>query len=127
MTREQTIAAKMREAGTYDPIYDEEIHVLAGMERDLKRALSQWKKSTDKGGDGGDFNAALWPTVQSLRKDILAHYDSLGLTPKGMKRLRSAAAADSPSAVQTASPAISEMLDAFRARAQENAGGGADG
>lgn len=123
MTREQLIADKMREAGTYDPIYDEEIHMLAGMERDLKRAMSQWKKPKYKGGDGGDFDAALWPVVQQLRKDVLAHYDSLGLTPKGMKRLRAGAADDSEGGARAASPVMSEMLDALRLQAQKNAQG----
>lgn len=122
MTREQLIAEKMREAGTYDPIYDEEIHVLAGMERDLKRALSQWKKPVYKGGDGGDFNAPLWPVVQALRKDVLAHYDSLGLTPKGMKRLR-AGGGETDGDARTASPVLSATLDALRAQAQANARG----
>lgn len=120
MTREQSIAAKMCEAGTYDRIFDEEIHVLAGMERDLKRALSQWKKSIDKGGDGGNFDAALWPVVQQLRKDVLTHYDSLGLTPKGMKRLR-AGSGETDDGVRTASPVVSEMLDKLRAQAEANA------
>lgn len=122
MTREQLIADKMRAAGTYDPIYDEEIHVLAGMERDLKRALSQWKKKKKDGGDGGDFGAALWPVVQQLRKDVLAHYDSLGLTPKGMKRLR-ANAEGSDGVAGAASPVVAEMLDKLRAQAEANANG----
>lgn len=120
--REVLIADKMRDAGTYDPIYDEEIHVLAGMERDLKRALSQWKKSRDKGGDGGDFNSPLWPAVQQLRKDVLSHYDSLGLTPKGMKRLR-AGGGEVEDGARSASPVVSEMLDALRLQAQQNARG----
>lgn len=122
MTREQLIAEKMREAGTYDPIYDEEIHLLAGMERDLKRALSQWKKPVYKGGDGGGFDAALWPVVQALRKDVLAHYDSLGLTPKGMKRLR-AGGGELEGGARTASPILTETLDALRTQAQANANG----
>lgn len=122
MTREQLITEKMREAGTYDRIYDEEIHVLAGMERDLKRALSQWKKPKDKGGDGGDFGTALWPVVQQLRKDVLSHYDSLGLTPKGMKRIR-AGSGEVEDGARTASPVLSETLDALRAQARANARG----
>lgn len=121
MTREQLIADKMREAGTYDPIYDEEIHVLAGMERDLKRALSRWKAKAERGGEDGDFNSPLWPVVQSLRKDVLSHYDSLGLTPKGMKRLRAGGEVDD--GTRTASPILSETLDALRTQAQANAKG----
>lgn len=122
MKREDAIADKMREAGTYDPIYDEEIHVLAGMERDLKRAMSRWKGKVECGGEGGDFNSPLWPVVQSLRKDVLSHYDSLGLTPKGMKRLRSGGGEADDSA-RTASPILSETLDALRLQAQANANG----
>lgn len=122
MAREQLIADKMREAGTYDPIYDEEIHVLAGMERDLKRALSRWKAKAERGGEDGDFNSPLWPVVQSLRKDVLSHYDSLGLTPKGMKRLR-AGGGEADDGARTASPILSETLDALRTQAQANAKG----
>ena len=126
MTREQTIKAKMQEAGTYDRIFDEEIHVLAGMERDLKRALSRWKAPAARGGDGGDFSAALWPVVQQLRKDVLAHYDSLGLTPKGMRRLKSAAVPDA-AAQQGGSSQTSDLLDRLAELASANAGGGSDG
>ncbi len=122
MTREQMIKTKMQEAGTYDHIYDEEIHVLAGMERDLKRALSRWKSPAERGGDAGDFGAALWPVVQQLRKDVLAHYDSLGLTPKGMRRLKSAVAPDG-AAQQGGSSQTSELLDRLADLAAVNAGG----
>lgn len=122
MKREDAIANKMREAGTYDPIYDEEIHVLAGMERDLKRAMSRWKGKVERGGEDGDFNSPLWPVVQSLRKDVLSHYDSLGLTPKGMKRLR-AGGGEADDGARTASPVVSEMLDALRTQAERNAQG----
>lgn len=87
MTREQTYAAQLKALGIYDPAFEPEIHTLAIMERDLQRALKAWK------ADDGEMVGKTWDAICSLRRDILAHRDALGLTPKALQRLRSKQAA----------------------------------
>ena len=85
MTREQKYTQQLRELGVYEPAFDPEIHTLAEMERDHQRTRKDWKAS------GSDVTDDLYPVLERQRKDILAHRESLGLTPRGLRRLRAAA------------------------------------
>ena len=82
MTREQKYVELLKAAGVYQPAFDMEIHMLAVMEREHARTLTAWKKA------GSRTNTDLYDVIVQQRKDILAHRDALGLTPKGMHRLR---------------------------------------
>lgn len=82
MTREQKYTEQMRELGIYHEVYDPEIHTLAMMERENQRAVSRWKK------EGADPDSKMYAVIEQQRRDILAHRDALGLTPKAMRRLK---------------------------------------
>lgn len=120
MTREQTIKSQLQAMGTYDAAFDAEIHILAGMERDLRSAQKLWREQTREGGS--KFESESWPVIERLRKDILTHYDALGLTPKGMKRLRAAGTTD-PTDPQSVNAAFSSVMDDLKRVAAANAGG----
>ena len=82
MTREQKYAQQLQAMGIYDPAFDPEIHTLAIMERDHQRTLKAWR------AEGSDVTSELYAAIERQRRDLLAHRDSLGLTPKGLRRLR---------------------------------------
>ena len=82
MTREQKYAAQLRAVGVYNEAFEPAIHTLAEMERDLQRARKDWK------ANGSDLSDELYPAIERLRRDILAHREALGLTPRGLRRLR---------------------------------------
>lgn len=97
MTKEQIYAEQMRDLGIYDKAFEPEIHTLAILEREHQRTMKEWKVTAE---DGRAPSAAdkLYTVIQQQRRDILAHREALGLTPKAFKRLRpmdSGAAADS--------------------------------
>lgn len=85
MTREQKYAQQLQALGIYDPAFDPEIHTLAIMERDHQRTLKAWR------AEGSDVTSELYAAIERQRRDLLAHRDSLGLTPKGLRRLKAAA------------------------------------
>lgn len=82
MTREQKYIEQLRELGIFQEAFEPEIHMLAMMERELQRTVKVWREN------GSDVNTGTYDKISQLRKDILAHRDSLGLTPKGLHRLR---------------------------------------
>lgn len=108
MAREQIYAEQLTALGIYDPAFDPEIKTLSQLERDLTRAQKAWKASSPE-------KSVLDPhyeVIQSLRKEILQHRETLGLTPKALRRLKGA---DSGSAA-SAQDALSSVLDALKER-----------
>lgn len=92
MTREQKYVEQLKQIGIYQPAFDPEIHTLAVMERDLQRMLKAWKAAgspiTDETVQGSPTSNKMLDAIVTLRRDILSHRDALGLTPKGLHRLR---------------------------------------
>ena len=82
MTREQKYVQQLRSLGVYNDAWEPEIHTLAEMERDLQRVRTSWKET------GSDPTDDLFPAMERLRRDILTHREALGLTPRGLRRLR---------------------------------------
>ena len=84
MTKEQKYAAEMKRLGIYDPAFDPTIHQLAILEREQSRTRKAWKIALEEGKDPDRIYAVI------LQQDKLIHTlrDSLGMTPKGLKRFR---------------------------------------
>lgn len=86
-TKEQIYTAQMIELGIYEKAFDPEIKMLARLERELTRAQKEWSKTAQDGG-APSFTEPIYPTIQRLRQEILAHREALGLTPKALRKLR---------------------------------------
>lgn len=122
------------ELDVYQPAFDAEIHTLCMMERELRREQKEWregKKELDEtrqyvklyGSSDTKKNdlASLLKTIDAhyalimqLRRDILSHRDALGLTPKGLQRLRgkdSPAVGPAGSAMQTVGGVLEALQD----------------
>lgn len=84
MTREQKYKEQMQQLGIWDEAFVPEVRILAMMERELQRFTKEWKS------DGSDPESPLWGEIKSQRRDILARKESLGLTPKALKRIKGA-------------------------------------
>ncbi len=89
------IVRKMKEAGTYEKIFDPVVETLAGIleQRDAVRdqfiaegahALTEY--NLDRGGSNMKKNPLLniW---QEADRDALAYWRDLGLTPAGLKKI----------------------------------------
>ena len=92
MTREQKYKEQLKTMGVYQAAFDPEINMLAMMERELQRMVKAWKKAgspiTDETATGTPTSNKTLDAITTMRRDILAHRDALGLTPKGLHRLR---------------------------------------
>ena len=89
------ITNAMKEAGTYQPFFDEVITTLAGImnKRDdaedfyIKTGGRPIVKHTNKGGNSNlEQNPAL-RLINDLNRDALQYWRELGLTPAGLKKI----------------------------------------
>lgn len=101
MAKEQTYKQQLIDLGVYDPAFDGAIHVLCIQERELSRAMKAWKATAPEGA-APLITDPLYVEISKLRRDILARQDALGLTPKGLQRLRKNAAPASSEAAPVA-------------------------
>lgn len=106
MTREQKYTQQLRELGVYHPAFDPAIHTLAMMEREHQRTVKLWKASGSRTGD------PVYEVIERQRRDILSHRDALGLTPKGLKRLKPAGPAPEASGRDGAKENVLELIRA---------------
>lgn len=95
MTKEQIYREQMQALGIYEEIFDPEIRTLARIERELTRAEKAWS-ATASPGSKPSFLDPHYAVIQKLRAELLQHRESLGLTPKALRRLTGAAVDTAP-------------------------------
>ena len=100
-SKETSYRRQLQDLGVYDPAFDPAIHVLCIQERELSRAMKAWKATASK-DQAPLITDPLYQEISKLRRDILARQDALGLTPKGLQRLRKNAAPTSADAAPIA-------------------------
>ena len=116
MSKEQVYKQQLSDLGVYDPAFDPAIHVLCIQERELSRAMKAWKATVGK-DEAPSIADPLYQEISKLRRDILARQDALGLTPKGLQRLRKNAAPASGEAVPiagTANQGFAALMDKLK-------------
>ena len=110
MTKEQIYRQQMEELGIWEDAFAPEVATLAQMERDLTRAKKAWSETAPPGGKPSVLDPH-FAIITGLRREILAHREALGLTPKGLRKLRGPVA-DGPSEQDL----ITERLSAIAER-----------
>lgn len=104
MAKEAGYIQQLKDLGVYDPAFKSVVHILCIQERELSRAMKAWKATVPK-DQAPSITDPLYQEISRLRRDILARQDSLGLTPKGLQRLRKNAAPTSSDAAPIAGTA----------------------
>ena len=115
-SKEATYRQQLQDLGVYDVAFDPAIHLLCIQERELSRAMKAWKATVGK-DESPLITDPLYQEISKLRRDILARQDALGLTPKGLQRLRKNAApptADAAPAAGTANKGFAALMDQIR-------------
>lgn len=122
MTKEQQYKQQLIDLGVYSPAFDAEIHTLCILERELSRTMKAWKATAPPGG-APLATDPLYEVIAKQRRDILTHRDALGLTPKGLQRLRRQAlpTGEAAAPVGTSNPALSTLLDGIRGKVNGSA------
>ena len=95
-SKEAKYRRQLESLGVYDEAFDPAIHTLCIQERELSRAMKAWKATAPSKDEAPSITDPLYLEISKLRRDILARQDALGLTPKGLQRLRKNAAPSSP-------------------------------
>ena len=122
MTKEQQYKQQLIDLGVYSPAFDAEIHTLCILERELSRTMKAWKATAPPGGAPLSTDP-LYDVIAKQRRDILTHRDALGLTPKGLQRLRRQAppTGEAAAPVGTSNPALNTLLDGIRGKVNGSA------
>ncbi len=100
-SKEAIYRQQLESLGVYDAAFDPAIHILCIQERELSRAMKAWKATAEK-DQAPLITDPLYQEISKLRRDILSRQDALGLTPKGLQRLRKNAAPASSDAAPIA-------------------------
>lgn len=127
MTKEETYIRQLTELGVYNPAFEPAIKTLATMERELRRVQRAWKDSY--GGDtpqmirGGEVDPH-YALITSMRKDIQSCRESLGLTPRALRKLKgSEVSAAADAGMKKAEDAFSFLADKVAEYDDSPAGG----
>lgn len=93
MAREEKYIEQLKALGIWDEAFRPEVSELAQLEREKTRVKKAWSATVPK-GCSPSFTDPLYTVLANLRREILVHREALGLTPKSLRRLRGAAAAE---------------------------------
>lgn len=106
MTREQIYAQQLKALGIYDPAFEPAIKDLSQLDRDMTRARKEWSATAPPGGKPSMLDDH-YQLILQIRRERAALRDSLGLTPKSLRRLRG------PAEPAVDQDLIGEKLDAL--------------
>lgn len=85
--QERIYAEQLKALGVYNEAFDGAIHELCVLKRELRRARSELSKKHPKDKYKA-FTDPLYSVIQRIETEVLAREDSLGLTPKGLLKLK---------------------------------------
>lgn len=118
MTREEKYIAQMKELGIWDEAFRPEVTELAQLEREKKRIKDAWAATVPKGCKPS-FTDPHYALLVASRREILAHREALGLTPKSLRKLRGSNGEPTP----IARDLLTEKLDEIARRTAAYSGG----
>lgn len=98
------IKKKMQELGTYRKEFDQAIVILVQLQKQYDTLTEIFEKSGyayEVSTEQGSKKAPIVTTLESLRKDILSYMNALGLTPIGLKNLKTTADPPKPKEEET--------------------------
>ena len=87
MGKEAEYLAQLQSLGIYEEAFRPTVHQLCIQERELSRVMKAWKATAPPGKSPSVLDPH-YDVITKLRKDILVIRESLGLTPKGLQRIR---------------------------------------
>ena len=113
--REDIYRAQLQELGIYEKAFEPEIATLAKLERRKTRAEKAWSATVPK-GEKPSFLDPHYQILVQLEREILVHRETLGLTPKALRKLRgmpTAAGADEPALITRRLDLIAQRVSCY--------------
>ena len=105
--REAEYIARLQELELYEPAFAPAIHDLVVTEHECSRAMKAWREAAKAAGAQALPTDELYAAVTKLRASIQAQREALGLTPRGLQKLRGRKAGEGG----VAGEALSRKLD----------------
>lgn len=132
MKAEDKYKRQLEELGVWQDAFAPEVHTLCMMERELRREQKAWRDAAAALKAGVDPEDGLpsdrakllkavdahYGLILTLRRDILSHRDALGLTPKGLQRLRGKEGGMPDGAAAPSARQVSDAFSALKARCE---------
>lgn len=111
MTLEEKYKAQMVRLGVWDEAFVPTVKDMCQLEREIRRCRNAWKATAEDGKHPSPLDDH-YTLLRQLSRELQAYRETLGLTPKGLRRLRSGPIAAEPERT----PASVTVLDAVRRR-----------
>lgn len=89
MTKEDKIRETMISLGTWNAAWAPMVHSLCTLERETSRVRAAWKRTAPPGQAPSAMDPH-YAIIRSNEKEIAAMRDALGLTPRGLRRIKGA-------------------------------------
>ena len=87
MTKEEKYRQEMIALGTWHTAFVPMVHDLCVLERELSRTRAAWKRTAPPGQSPSPLDPH-YALIRQQSRDIMALRDALGLTPRGLRRLK---------------------------------------
>lgn len=88
-TKEQIYEQQLRDMGIWDAAFKGAVHDLAVLEREQMRTRKAWKNTAEPGEAPSPLDEHYQIILQQGRQ-IASMREALGMTPKGLRRIRTA-------------------------------------
>ena len=88
-TKESIYIEQLKELGIWDPAFAGAVHDLAVLEREMSRTRKAWKATAEDGEAPSPLDEHYQIILQQGR-EIAKLREALGMTPKGLRRIRTA-------------------------------------
>lgn len=115
MSREDEYIAQLQALEVWEPAFAPAIHDLCVTEREYGRAMKAWREAAKDAGTQAQASDELYGVVSKLRASIQAQREALGLTPRGLQKLRGKPKGDGGVAGEAMSRKLDQIWEKLQA------------
>lgn len=87
MKAEDKYKAQMERLGIWDDAFLPTVHDMCMLEREIRRCRTAWKQTAEDGEAPSPLDEH-YTLLRQLSRELQGYREALGLTPKGLRRLR---------------------------------------
>ena len=87
MTKEEKVRTQMIALGTWNEAFAPMVHSLCVLERETHRIRAEWKATAPPGRAPSAMDPH-YAVIRANEREISALRDALGLTPRGLRRIK---------------------------------------
>ena len=108
MKAEDKYRKQMERLGIWDEAFAPTVHDMCILEREIRRCRAAWKETAEDGKSPSPLDDH-YTLLRQLSRELQTYRETLGLTPKGLRRLRAGAIAQEPEPKETKLTVLDEI------------------